>query len=367
MAATSRGGQAVSALFHAQSRTASCARCAQTRSSPFFFSWPATSRRLYSAAAATEAEPSPSPPSTAAAVASREEPVAVSHPGFRIRAGLLLSRPPLLTREPTAFESAFYLYQKRLNERLSGSFRKNVYFKPDTTPALDWRLQLRDRRGTPARDIGSYEGGKGGHGRGGARAWDDELTLDDPLATELTQPDRLRERIISDADLRVSEDGERLSEADRVRVERPQPRTTAADGDLTTGEGANPRRLDRRLDRTLYLVVRGADGTWGFPTADVQTNENLHETAARALESAAGVDMNTWIVGRVPIAHIVQSTDATDGEKTFFLKGRIMAGQANLEGNTSGLTDFKWLTKEELAKELPWYYYSGVKHAMPER
>lgn len=77
--------------------------------------------------------------------------------------------------------------------------------------------------------------------------------------------------------------------------------------------------------------------------------------------------MNTWIVGRVPIAHVVRSTDASSGEKTFFLKGRIMAGQANLEGNTSGLTDFKWLTKEELAKELPWYCYSGVKNAMPER
>lgn len=265
----------------AQSRTSICARCSQARSSPFSVRSLASQRPYSSAAAvavaATDAAPSPRSPSSTSTAAPREAPVAVSHPGYRIRAGLLLSRPPLLTREPTPFESAFYLYQKRLNERLSGSFRKNVYFKPDTTPALDWRLQLRDRRGTPARDIGNYEGGKGGRGRGGARAWDDELTLDDPAAAGLTQPDRLRERIVSDADLRVSEDGERLSDADRVHVERPQPRTSAADGDLETGEGGNPRRLDRRLDRTLYLVVRGADGSWGFPTADVQTNENLHE------------------------------------------------------------------------------------------
>ncbi len=183
----------------------------------------------------------------------------------------MLTRPPLLTRDPSPFESAFYLYQKRLNERLTGPFRTNVYFKPDTTLALDWRMQMRIRRGTPARDIGNYNGGKGGGGYGAAVAWDDELTVGDPEAAALTTPDGLRERIISDADLRVSDEGEPLAEADRVRVERPQPRTTAADAANDT------QRLDRKLDRTLYLVVQGADGVWGFPAADVQPNENLHE------------------------------------------------------------------------------------------
>ncbi|OAA54132.1 50S ribosomal subunit l30 [Niveomyces insectorum RCEF 264] len=337
MASTSRGGYAISALGRARTRPA-CAQCG----SPFLRS--TASRHPYSAAAAAEAataaeqttSPTPSPSSSSSTSSSSAAPRTA--PAYRIRAGLLLSRPPLLTRDPTPFEAAFYLYQKRLNERLTGSFRRNVYFKPDTTPALDWKLQLRARQGTPAR----------------------ELTLQDPLAAELTDPARLRERILSDADLRVSEDGEPLAEADRVRVERPQPRTTAADAANDT------RRLDRKLDRTLYLVVRGADGAWSFPTADVQTNENLHETAARALASAAGADMNTWIVGRVPIAHIVR-TDPAAEEKIFFLKGRIMAGQANLEGNTLGLSDFKWLSKEELATELPAYYYASVKNAMPER
>ena len=65
--------------------------------------------------------------------------------------------------------------------------------------------------------------------------------------------------------------------------------------------------------------------------------------------------MNTWVVGRVPVAHVVtKPTLKADGsvekkgQKTFFLKGRIMAGQADLEGNPFGYTDFKWLTREEL-------------------
>lgn len=198
-------------------------------------------------------------------------------PDYRIRAGLLLSRPPLITSDPTPFEAAFYLYQKRLNERLTGGFRRNVYFKPDTMLALDWRLQMRHRKGTPARDIGHYHGGKGAAGFGGATAWDDEFLLNDPEAKQLTNPDQLRERIISDADLRVSEDGETLAEADRIRVERPQPRRTVAD------ETNDTQRLDRKLDRTLYLVVQAADGSWSFPTADVRTDENLHEVCTERL------------------------------------------------------------------------------------
>ena len=82
--------------------------------------------------------------------------------------------------------------------------------------------------------------------------------------------------------------------------------------------------------------------------------------------------MNTWIVGRVPVAHVVRAVtptkeEAFTSEKTFLLKGRIMAGQADLKGNTLGLKAFQWLTKEELAAQLPKYYYAGVKNAMPSR
>ena len=92
------------------------------------------------------------------------------------------------------------------------------------------------------------------------------------------------------------------------------------------------------------------------------------------LDQAAGVNMNTWLVGRVPVAHLVQEpvlgADGTvqkRGRKTFFLKGRIMAGQADLKGNPFGYTDFKWLTREELEKELAPEYFKGVRNMMADR
>lgn len=86
--------------------------------------------------------------------------------------------------------------------------------------------------------------------------------------------------------------------------------------------------------------------------------------------------MNTWIVGRVPVAHWVArpvfkkddpSRIEKKGEKVFFLKGRIMAGQVDLTDNKHGLTDFKWLTREELQKVLPAGLYSQARLMMADR
>lgn len=92
------------------------------------------------------------------------------------------------------------------------------------------------------------------------------------------------------------------------------------------------------------------------------------------LDQSAGVNMNTWLVGRVPVAHYVQqpafnedTTIKARGEKTFFIKGRIMAGQANLKGNSLGYKDFSWLTKEELKDKFSMPYYRAVKNMMADR
>ena len=175
---------------------------------------------------------------------------------------MILTRPPLLTRPLLPFESAFFLYQKRLNERLSAPFRGETYFKEDTAVALDWAIKLAERRGTPAKDIGRYRPHQ--HGRA---LWGDE----EPVGSSLAAEADVRAALVRDAELRVSEDGEEIPEADRVPLEPPRPRTTEAD------EAGDARRLDRQLDRTLYLVVQGKDGAWTFPASDVLTSENLHE------------------------------------------------------------------------------------------
>jgi len=84
--------------------------------------------------------------------------------------------------------------------------------------------------------------------------------------------------------------------------------------------------------------------------------------------------MNTWIVGNAPVGHHVlkpyhdaEKKIAKAGEKTFFMKARIMAGQADLKANAFGLKDFKWLTREELAKHLGPKYFSSVSKMLADR
>ena len=87
--------------------------------------------------------------------------------------------------------------------------------------------------------------------------------------------------------------------------------------------------------------------------------------------------MNTWVVGHAPIGHYVQdyyqpiehNEQGTIqlGQKTFFMKGRIMAGQADLAMNKLGLIDFRWLAKEEIQKLVTRKYWSMVEDMLTER
>ena len=133
-------------------------------------------------------------------------------------------------------------------------------------------------------------------------------------------------------------------------------------------------------------------------------HSNIHKQAAqRTLASACGVNMNTWFVGNHPVGHHVfqyhrkggakgeigkkaalpgaapseststlpspsQTPEATiEGKKTFFMKGRIMAGQADIEGNDMGIEDFKWLAKEEIQVVVSQHYWAGVKNMLVEQ
>ena len=87
--------------------------------------------------------------------------------------------------------------------------------------------------------------------------------------------------------------------------------------------------------------------------------------------------MNTWIVGNSPVGHhnvnyrraIIDQEKKTEQlvEKTFFMKARIMAGQANLKDNKLGLEDYKWLAKEEIQKEVHPQYFNAVRNMLVER
>ena len=87
--------------------------------------------------------------------------------------------------------------------------------------------------------------------------------------------------------------------------------------------------------------------------------------------------MNTWVVGRVPIGHhqydfpakaLQTSSNPNElGHKTFFMKARIMAGQIDLKLNKFGLEDYKWLTREEIEKQVQKDYWKFIKNMLADR
>ena len=99
--------------------------------------------------------------------------------------------------------------------------------------------------------------------------------------------------------------------------------------------------------------------------------------------------MNIWLVGNHPVGHYVRGSVKADGtittpqtepaakssevelgEKAFFMKGRIMAGQVDLSkrvGDAPAWEDFRWLEKEEVQKLVGRRYWSFVEGMLAER
>jgi large subunit ribosomal protein L46 len=85
--------------------------------------------------------------------------------------------------------------------------------------------------------------------------------------------------------------------------------------------------------------------------------------------------MNTWVIGNTPVGHyqydslpaLLEKSPNELGFKTFYMKARIMAGQANLKENTMGLSDFQWLAKEEVQKTVDGKYWRSIKNMLAER
>lgn len=117
-----------------------------------------------------------------------------------------------------------------------------------------------------AKDIGRYN-------PRGRVAWNDEVLV----GSRTSEPEHIVEKLLEDAEMRVSDDGEAITEEERVKVERPMPRRTEAD------EKGDVKRLDRALDQTLYFVVKRENGEWGFPMGNVPTDEALHEVSSGGL------------------------------------------------------------------------------------
>lgn len=180
---------------------------------------------------------------------------------------MVLSRPPVITRDLHPFESAYFFYQRRLNDRLALPFSRYFYFKKGTPADLEWKRKQRERV-TPSRDIGIYNA----YGKEG---WNDELLV----GAHENEAEHQVDALLRDAEAPATSGGPEATlqvgveqaASKRMEVERPMPRTTAADceGDL--------RSLDRLLQRALFLLVKDSEGRWVFPTATIEGKEGLHK------------------------------------------------------------------------------------------
>lgn len=177
-----------------------------------------------------------------------------------IKAGVLLSRSPQVTRPLTSFEKAFYLYQRRLNERLAIPFPRYFYVRKGTPEALQWTRKLKVRR-TAARDIGLYHAY-------GKESWNDELLLGAPES----EPEHQVNALLKDTRTVITEEGEDEKDSDDS-IEDPVSRITDADA------AKDEKSLNRLLDRTLYLLVKDDQNFWRLPSDILIVKENLHQVA----------------------------------------------------------------------------------------
>lgn len=235
-------------------------------------------RRQYATAAALpkpQDEPVVSPPSVTDQDKSQSAAISAFRPAYQMKAGVVLSRPPQITRDLHPFEKAFYFYQRRLNERLALPFTRYFYYKKGTPADAEWKRKMRDRL-TPARDIGVYNA----YSKTG---WNDEVLV----GAQESEPQNQMEALLKDAEVPAAGEATAEGKAEagikaREEVERPVGRASEADkkGDM--------KSLNRLFQRTLFLLVKGKDGRWSFPSATLLKNENFHTVRVPPLSVERG-------------------------------------------------------------------------------
>jgi large subunit ribosomal protein L46 len=171
---------------------------------------------------------------------------------------VILSRPPQITRDLHPFEKAFFLYQRRLNERLALPFTRYFYYAKGTPKFVDFQKKIKARK-TAARDIGLYEAY-------GQHKWNDEAIVGAPES----EPEHQLEALLKDERpwKDENEPAKATEELEEAIYIKPEPRETEAD---KTGD---EKSLNRLLQRTLYLMVQDKSGNWRFPTTVLNSKEH---------------------------------------------------------------------------------------------
>ena len=189
---------------------------------------------------------------------------------YKIKAAVLLSRPPLLTRDLNSFEKAFFLYQRRLNERLALPFTRYFYYQQGTPGDLEWKRKVKGRL-SPSRDIGKFTAYS-------PDSWNDEVLVGD----NTSEPQEQIQALVRDAE---DKESNIQSQTGRKVEESLQPLSRVTEADKVQ----DARSLNRLLNRTLYLLVkpRAKDGSrqqWVIPESVLEEKESLHTVSSTFIE-----------------------------------------------------------------------------------
>ncbi|KAB5595814.1 54S ribosomal protein L17 [Ceratobasidium theobromae] len=229
-----------------------------------------------------------------------------SVPASPIITSVLLNRSPILTTLPTPFEKAYHDYQARIARALSNPFPREFYFKKGAIAERQFFLEESQRE-------------KEAFGEAFGEA---EL-----------------------AGLEEDKTGSMGQTEDVVALPR----------ELESDQEEDVKNLNRKGDRNLYLLVEGEEG-WRLPQGPANRGAALHTVALQELHSECGPDMDTWVVGRYPIG--VHQPAESDSNTILFFKAHIFAGQAKPNGKT--ITDFAWLTPEEIKPKVTLEYWASI-------
>ncbi|KAG9125081.1 54S ribosomal protein L17 mitochondrial [Ceratobasidium sp. 392] len=225
-----------------------------------------------------------------------------------ITTSVLLNRSPILTPPPTAFEEAYHNYQARIARALSNPFPREFYFKKGAIAERQF------------------------------------------LTEESTREKAAFGNEFGETQLAGLEEEDKTGAVGQTEDVAALPREHESD---RTGDVKN---LNRKGDRNLYLLVRAAEG-WRLPQGPVERGATLHSAALRELHSECGPNMDTWVVGRHPVG--VHKPSKSGSGVTLFFKAHIFAGQAKPNGKS--VTDFAWLTTEEIQERVAPEYWTTIR------
>ncbi|PWN27894.1 hypothetical protein BDZ90DRAFT_239133 [Jaminaea rosea] len=258
----------------------------------------------------TSSTVSPQPPAESVTTPTSSAPSVRAQSIF---VSLLLSRQPVITRDPTPLEAAYFHYNHLLQRRLAQPFSKDFYFRKGSAAETRFDEEEAARRKT-IDDVASAKSVP-------------ELSLD-PSAT---------------------------------------PRRTQAD------ESNDTSSLHRALDRSLFLAFRQkGSAPWKLPRTrvDLDAGETLHKVALRPLEENLGEvsaeKMDAWMVSHLPVGMWPRPDSGKDikmQEKTYYIRAHLLSGSPDKAAASS---EYAWLTSEELAEKLESEQYEAVKDLLSE-